>query len=135
MTTIVTRERTMTASSLAAALQACASGIYTHEAGVGLLIANQAFLCRDDFTSRFITCDTAAAMAVIDWAAAIAALNTGELPCSGGEQRILRLAASLADGIPVSLSDAITGLDDRNTERLLSAIRQASGNGRKPDLI
>ena len=85
----------MTAPSLPAALRACAAGIYTHEAGVSLLIANRAFLSRDDFTSRFITHDTATAMAAIDWAAATAALDAGEIPCSGGEQRILRLAASI----------------------------------------
>lgn len=113
----------MTAPSVPAALRACAAGIYTHEAGVSLLIANRAFLSRDDFTSRFITHDTATAMAAIDWAAAIAALDAGEIPCSGGEQRILRLAAS----IPVSLSDAITGLDSRNLSHLLTAIRHASG--------
>ena len=61
----------MTASSLPAALRACAAGIYTHEAGVSLLIANRTFLGHDDFTSRFITRDTAAGMAAIDWAAAI----------------------------------------------------------------
>ncbi len=117
----------MTAPSLPAALRACAAGIYTHEAGVSLLIANRAFLSRDDFTSRFITHDTTTAMAAIDWAAAIAALDAGEIPCSGGEQRILRLAASIAGGIPVSLSDAITGLDSRNLSHLLTAIRHASG--------
>ncbi len=117
----------MTASSLPAALRACAAGICTHEAGVSLLIANRTFLSRDDFTSRFITRDTATGMAAIDWAAAIAALDAGEIPCSGGEQRILRLAASIADGIPVSLSDAITGLDPGNLSHLLAAIRHASG--------
>jgi hypothetical protein len=66
-------------------------------------------------------------MAAIDWPAAIAALDAGELPCSSGEQRILRLAASLADGIPVSLSDAVTGLDHHNLSRLLTAICHASG--------
>ena len=117
----------MTASSLPAALRACAAGIYTHEAGVSLLIANRTFLSRDDFTSRFITRDTATGMATIDWAATIAALDAGEIPCSGGEQRTLRLAASIAGGIPVSLSDAITGLDRRNLSHLLAAIRHASG--------
>src|SRR5208282_1554712 len=34
-----------------------------------------------------------------------------------------RLAASIADGIPVSLIDAITGLDRRNLSHLLAAIR------------
>jgi hypothetical protein len=66
-------------------------------------------------------------MAAIDWDAAITALNVGELPCSGGERRILQLAASLAGGIPVSLRDTVTGLDNDNTARLLTAIRHAAG--------
>jgi len=120
----------MTASPLPEALRACAAGIYTHEAGVSLLIANRTFLSRDDFTSRFITRDPTAPMAAIDWAAAIAALDAGELSCSGGEQRILRLAA----GIPVSLSDTITGLDPRNARLVVQAIAHATGHANlKPD--
>jgi ABC-type cobalamin/Fe3+-siderophores transport system ATPase subunit len=125
----------MTASPLANALLACAAGIYTHEAGVGLLVANRVFLDRDDFTSRFITRDTATRMAVIDWAAAITALDAGEIPCSGGEQRTLRLAASIAGGTPVNLSDTLTGLDDRSIQQLITAIRQASGKAQKTGLI
>ena len=124
----------MTASPLPEALRACAAGICTHEAGVSLLVANRTFLSRDDFTSRFITRDPTAAMAAIDWAAAIAALDAGEICCSGGEQRILRLAASIADGIPVSLSDAITGLDPRNARLVVQAVAQATGHASlKPD--
>jgi hypothetical protein len=37
------------------------------------------------------------------------------------------LSASLAVGIPVDLRDAVTRLDDRNIQRLLNAIRHASG--------
>jgi hypothetical protein len=66
-------------------------------------------------------------MAAIDWDAAITALNSGGLPCSGGERRILLLSASLAGGIPVDLRDAATGLDDRNIRRLVTAILHASG--------
>jgi hypothetical protein len=125
----------MTTHSLAAALRACAAGILAREAGVGLLIANQTFIYRDDFTGRFIRhatsiSDGATTMADIDWAAAIAALDAGELPCSGGERRILRLAASLADDIPVSLGDTITGLDEHNVRCLLTAIRHASGQAK-----
>jgi hypothetical protein len=121
----------MTTSPLATALQACAAGILTAEAGTGLLIASGALLHRGDFTERFIHHGTSAsegatAMAAINWDAAITALNAGELPCSGGEQRILRLAASLADGIPVSLSDTVTGLDHANTRHLIAAIHLAS---------
>ena len=60
-------------------------------------------------------------MAAIDWDAAITALNAGEIPCSGGERRILLLSASLAGGFPIDLRDAVTGLDNDNTTRLISA--------------
>jgi len=68
---------------------------------------------RADFTGRFISTTTSSDgtdLAAVDWSAAITALQAG-LPCSGGEQRMLRLAASLADGIPVNLRDALTGID------------------------
>ena len=76
----------MTADDLTAALQACAAGLYPLEAGVALLISNGTFLHRDDFTSRFIEYGTSGGtpMAVIDWDAAVTALASGDLPCSGG---------------------------------------------------
>ncbi|HUY49506.1 MAG TPA: hypothetical protein VMV92_27910 [Streptosporangiaceae bacterium] len=119
----------MTTDDLAAALRACAAGLYPLEAGVALLTASGAFLHRSDFTGRFIQHGTSegAAMAAINWETAITALGSGELPCSGGERRLLMLSASLADGIPVDLRDAATGLDDRNIQRLLAAILHASG--------
>jgi hypothetical protein len=70
-------------------------------------------------------------MADIDWDAAITALRAGELPCPGGERRVLELSSSLAGGIPVSLRDAVTGLDDANIARLVTAILHASG--KRPD--
>jgi hypothetical protein len=122
----------MTADDLAAALRACAAGLYPLEAGTSLLIINGTFLRRDDFTSRFITTGTSISdgttpMAVIDWHAAIAALHAGELPCSGGERRVLQLSASLAGGIPVDLRDTVTGLDDDNIASLVTAVLHASG--------
>lgn len=66
-------------------------------------------------------------MAAIDWATAATALAAGELPCSGGERRILLLAASLAGGIPVDLRDAVTGIDQHSTRHLIAAIGHASG--------
>ncbi len=119
----------MTTDELAAALHACASGLYPLEAGVALLISSGAFLHRSDFAGRFIEHATSScvAMAAIDWEAAVTALGSGELPCSGGERRVLLLSASLAAGIPVDLRDASTGLDDRNIQRLVTAIRHASG--------
>jgi hypothetical protein len=123
----------MTPASLASALRACAAGLYPLQAGVGLLIANGTFLHRDDFTSRFILHGTTG-MAAVDWEAANAALTAGELPCSGGEQRIFRLAASIAAGIPVDLGDAVTGLDQHNIQRLVTAIRNASGQRQPREL-
>jgi hypothetical protein len=122
----------MTADDLTAALRACAAGFYPLEAGTGLLIANGTFLHRDDFTSRFVSAGTSISdgttlMAAIDWDAAIAALHADELPCSGGERRVLELSSSLAVGIPVDLRDAVTGLDDGNISRLVTAILHASG--------
>ena len=119
----------MNVNDLAAALRAFAAGLCPVEAGVALLISNGTFLHRDDFTSRFISHATSGTtpMAVIDWAAATAALHVGEMPCSGGERRILQLSASLAAGIPVDLRDTVTGLDDHNAARLLVVIGQAAG--------
>jgi hypothetical protein len=119
----------MTTDELSTALHACAAGLYPLEAGVALLAAEGTFPRRDDFTSRFIEYGTSSGtvMAAIDWGAAITALQSGELPCSGGERRILMLSASLAGGIPVDLRDAATGIDDRNIQRLVTAIRHASG--------
>jgi hypothetical protein len=125
----------MNVNELAEALRACAAGLCPVEAGVALLISNGTFLHRDDFTSRFISHGTSGTtpMAAIDWAAATAALDAGELPCSGGERRILRLSASLAAGIPVDLRETVTSLDGANTARLLTAIRHATG--RRADAI
>ena len=120
-------------TALAEALRACASGILTTEAGVGLLISAGGWLHREDFTSQFVTTaahadDGVILMAAIDWQAAITALDNGQLPCSSGERRMLQLAASIAAGTPVSLSDALTGIDSHNIQHLISAIRHASGN-------
>lgn len=119
----------MTDDDLAAALHACAAGLYPLEAGVALLVDSGTFLRRADFAGKFIEHGTSdgTAMAAIDWDAAAAALSQGELPCSGGERRIFLLSASLAGGIPVDLGDAVTGLDDRNIHRLVTAILHASG--------
>ena len=117
---------------LAQALRACASGIHHHEAGTGLLIDCGSWLHREDFTSRFITTGTSLSdgvtlMAATDWEAAIAALSAGELPSSGGERRMLLLAASIAGGIPVSLYDTLTGIDQRNASLVITAVRHACG--------
>jgi hypothetical protein len=119
-------------AALAAALRACAAGLYCGEAGTELLIGHGVFLRRDDF-SAFICegtsiTDGATPMASIDWETAIAALNAGNLPASSGERSVLQLAASIAAGTPVALRDTITSLDSANLELLLTAIRHAAGH-------
>ena len=105
-------------------------GIYTHEAGVSPAHQRTALSSsHDDFTSRFITRDTRRAR----WPR-----STGPQPSPPSMQKrnspLRRRTAdpsvspaSIADGIPVSLSEAITGLDHRNLSHLLAAIRHASG--------
>ncbi len=121
---------------LAGPLRAWARGIYPGEAGVELLIGHATFLHRADFTSRFISTTTSSdgtSLAAIDWPAAITALGAG-LPCSGGEQRMLQLAASLAAGIPVNLRHALTGIDDRSVNLVIKAVLHASGHRALPGL-
>jgi hypothetical protein len=114
---------------LAAGLRVHAQGLCCLEAAAELIIA-QDWLHRDDFTSRFITVHPGTGSghptAVIDWPAAIAALGSS-LPCSGGEQRMLKITASVADGIPVDLRDTLTGLDGCNIQLLITAVLHASG--------
>src|SRR5216683_687505 len=127
----------MTASSLPAALRGAAGGLYAIEAATGLIIAHASWLAREDFT-RFIHVGTSISdpgteLASIDWEAAIRALDAGELPSSGGERRMLRLAASLADQAPVSLGDAITGIDNRNAGLLVRAVAMHPDDASSPD--
>jgi hypothetical protein len=120
-------------SQLSAALRAAAAGIHPDEAGTGLIISHGTFLHRDDFTRHVETAASISGgtpMAWIDWDAVVAALDTGLLPASGGEKRILRVAASLAAGHPVSLREAIPGLDQRSPDLVTAAIRLAAGQRR-----
>ena len=114
--------------TLAAGLRAHARGLYCLQAAAELLIS-QDWLHRPEFT-RFITVHRPAGsgppLAVVDWPAVIGALGPG-LACSGGERRMLKITASLADGIPVDLQETVTGLDDGNIELVITAIRRAAG--------
>jgi hypothetical protein len=69
-----------------------------------------------------------AVLAAVDWEAAVAGLDAGQLPCSSSEGQLLRLAASLADGIPVDLGSALSGLDERNAILAAAAALRAGGH-------
>ena len=45
---------------------------------------------------------------------------------------MLRLAASLADQAPVSLGDAITGIDERNVGLLIKSVQHTAGRRQFP---
>jgi len=117
---------------LAAALRAGAVGLYCAEAGVELLIGQESWLCRNDFTGSFIIVTPAragqATVAVAGWSAAVAALDGGALPCSSGERRILHLAASIAGGIPADPGETLTGLDRANISAAARAVLHAGGH-------
>jgi 8-oxo-dGTP diphosphatase len=124
--------------SLAEPLRASACGLCAAQAGTELLIAHATWLHRSDFCDRFVHLDTRLTddtdMASIDWPAAITAIDTGELTCSGGEGRMLRLAASLIAGTPVNLGDALVGLDSRNLNLVSQAVLHTAGRRDHPSI-
>lgn len=84
-------------------------------AAVNLLITHRYWLTRPTFTGAFVhpvtTVDGHRVGAWIDWVAAVTALESGDLPGTGSEADLLRIAASLATGTPISLRQVIGGLD------------------------
>ncbi|MGH3251615.1 MAG: hypothetical protein ACRDOI_36145 [Trebonia sp.] len=118
---------------LADAVRAGAAGLYSLEAACDLVIS-AGWLHRDDFSSLVSTVtpvtDGATELAHIDWHAVIASRDSGLLPCGSGENRILRLAAGIAAGIPVDLSEALCGLDPASIALVVRAVRHA--NGQRP---
>jgi hypothetical protein len=117
---------------LAEALRAYACGLYCAEASVRLLIGHLVWLLRTDFVGRFIEIGESfvdgTPMALVDWAEAVAALEAGRLPCSASEGQILRMAASLAEGIPLDVREAVSGLDRANIVLVVEAILHAAGH-------
>jgi hypothetical protein len=118
-------------AALTAALRACAAGYYPAEAGTELLIRHDCFLRRCDFAgfvdAGISITDGVTEMAQIDWDAAISALHAGQLCASGGDAGGELEDAPFAAGTPVSLHDAIPGLDNRNLQLLITAIKHAAG--------
>jgi hypothetical protein len=66
-------------------------------------------------------------LAVVDWPAAVKALTAGGLPCSGSEGCVLRIAASIAAGVPVDLGDCLSALDNFNVDLVVEAVLHANG--------
>lgn len=114
------------------ALRAHAKGVFCAEAAVGLLIGHRSWLPRRDFVGELTESfeSNGSAMAFVDWPAAAAALEAGRLPCSSSEGQVLRLAASIAEGVPIGLGEAVCGLDAANAMLVARAVLHAAGHGR-----
>jgi hypothetical protein len=56
------------------------------------------------------------------------ALDRSRLPCSGSEARMLRIAASIGEGVPVDLREALTELNTVNTALVARAVARAAGH-------
>jgi hypothetical protein len=117
--------------TLARLLRAQAAGHLAETAAVDLLITHRYWLTRSAFTARFIHPVTTEAGcpigAWIDWPAATTALRRGDLPCSASQAAVLRIAASLAADLPLSLREVLGGLDRTNLAAVTTAITAANG--------
>jgi hypothetical protein len=121
---------TLAPGRLAALIEATAAGMLADTAAAGLIIAHGHFL-HDPAFRRIIAAGASVTdgqpFAVIRWNAAVWALEHGHLPCSGSQRAVLLIAASLAEGIPVSLRDCLGSLDRRNIALVTDAITAANG--------
>jgi hypothetical protein len=117
---------------LAAALRAHAEGLYCLQAAVGLLIGHCRWLCRDDFVGRFVGLvpgtGGGVTLAMVSWRAVVRALNAGRLPCSDSEGCMLRIAASIAEGVAVDLRECLSTLDVANIGLVVDAVCRAGGH-------
>jgi hypothetical protein len=66
-------------------------------------------------------------MAWIEWEEAVGAVTGRNLGCSSSEAQVLAIAASIAEGVPLDLGNALTGLDDHNVSLVAEAVAHASG--------
>ena len=109
-----------------------ARGQFCTEAAVELLIGHRWWLYRADFLDIAVEPGrdvlSGQVMVAVDFDAAAGALAAGVLPCSRGEGQMLRLAASIAAGVPVDLGGAVSGLDAGNAGLVAGAVLHAAGH-------
>jgi hypothetical protein len=125
---------------LAAALCTHAAGLLCAVAAVELLIRHAVWLRRAEFVARFVTVEpdsvpVGVALAWVDWLAAADALKTGRLVCSAGEARVLLIAASIAEGVPLDLGDAVTSLDATTAALVARAVLAAAGHREAAEVL
>jgi hypothetical protein len=59
------------------------------------------------------------------------ALTGGRLPCSDGASRVLRIAASIAEGVAVGLREFLSMLDGASVGLVVDVVR-CTGDGATP---
>ena len=108
------------------AVRAWARGIYPSEAGAELLIRQRRAIYQGApwITELEVGDETGPGMASID----VDVLLYEAGVWSGGEQRVVRIAASLLGGPAVDLSEEIPGLDRENLALVLAALAHANGS-------
>jgi hypothetical protein len=119
---------------LTAMLRAGARGLYVEEAAVELVLRHGYWIGREDFTGRFVHGQADPdpvgdqPVAAIDWHGAVEGLERGELPCSSSELSVLKIAASLGGGCPVSLRLLLGGFDQVNIALVAEVVLHANGS-------
>ena len=106
-----------------------AMGVNADHAAVDLIANHRVWLLRRDFApfiQRGRHQSTGEPMANIQWRAAHTALQRGQLPCSGSEANVLRIASSLGAGIPIRLRHVLGNLDQANIANVVRAIGLAN---------
>lgn len=104
-------------------------GINAETAAVDLIAHHGVWLHRPDFAPflQHGRCHaTDEPITAIRWRAAHTALQRGQLPCSGSEANVLRIASSIAAGIPIRLRNVLGNLDHRNIAHVMRAIGLAN---------
>ena len=118
---------------LAATLRAGARGLFAEEAAVELVLRHGYWIGREDFTGRFVHGQAGPELAgdrraaVTGWRGAVEGLERGELPCSGSELSVLKIAAGLGGGCPVRLGLVLGGFDHVNIALVAGAVLRANG--------
>lgn len=117
-------------------LRSWAKGSYTSEAGTELLLrafgGRYAAVGNPWVHASGTSTEGYTENAWIDFEALGEHANNG--PYSGGERRFLLLAASLAEEVPVVLSEVVPGLDRQNLDLVLAAIAHAGGSHQHSDI-
>jgi hypothetical protein len=118
-------------ADLETALLRAAVGDYSAEAAV-LLLANAGHWL-PQLQATGLVCllddvDGEGLWAQVAWPEVDAALRAGTIVGDGSQLRLLRAAASLADGQPVDLGDLAAGLDRAALGLLLAAVAHAGGS-------